>query len=130
MFKTVITPRISETNAARHIGHTAVPVWLEAGFDGILRIFNPEMSLDPKLAMVNLSIDYLREMFYGRDAEVLTWVKKVGGSSFLLYQEVYQDGKLCARANTTFVHFNYSEKKPEPIPEEICLILRSHFPEE
>lgn len=131
MLKNTITPRISETNWARHIGHTVIPVWLEVGFEGVYRIFNPEMSTEvQRLAAVNFNIDYLGQMFCGQDAEVRTFVKRIGSSSFTLYQEIYQGGKACARADSTWINFDFSAQKSEPIPQDIRLKLEEHLIEE
>jgi acyl-CoA thioester hydrolase len=59
--------------------------------------------------------------------EILTGVKKIGTSSFILHQEIYQDSKLCVRASTTLVHFNYSIHKPDPIPKTFLDILKEHM---
>ena len=90
MFKKIITPRISETNITRHIGHTAIPVWLEEGYEEIIRLFSQNFA-EPSLITVNLNMDFLHEIFFGKDVEILTSVKKIGTSSFVLHQEVYQD---------------------------------------
>jgi len=126
MFKKAITPRISETNMTRHIGHNAIPVWLEEGYADILRLFNPDLS-DPGLIMVNLNVDFLKEIFLGKDVEVRTGVKKIGSSSFVLYQEIHQEGRLCVRASTTFVHFDYTTHKPVPIPASAYDMLKAHL---
>jgi acyl-CoA thioester hydrolase len=126
MFKRIITPRISETNITRHIGHTAIPVWLEEGYEEIIRLFSQNFA-EPSLITVNLNMDFLHEIFFGKDVEILTSVKKIGTSSFVLHQEVYQDGKLCVQASTTLVHFNYSTHKPDPIPKTFLDILKEHM---
>ena len=125
MFKKIITPRISETNITRHIGHTAIPVWLEEGYAEIIRLFSQNLAA-PSLITVNMNMDFLHEIFFGKDVEILTSVKKIGTSSFVLHQEVYQDRKLCVRASTTLVHFDYSTHKPDPIPKSVRDILKEH----
>jgi acyl-CoA thioester hydrolase len=126
MFKKIITPRISETNITRHIGHNAIPVWLEEGYAEIFRLFSQNLA-EPPLITVNLNMDFLHEIFFGKDVEILTSVKKIGTSSFVLHQEVYQDGKLCVRASTILVHFDYSTHKPDPIPKTVRDILKEHM---
>jgi acyl-CoA thioester hydrolase len=126
MFKKVITPRVSETNITGHIGHTEIPVWLEEGYEEIIRLFSRNLA-EPSLITVNMNIDFLHEIFFGKDVEILTGVKKIGTSSFILHQEIYQDSKLCVRASTTLVHFNYSTHKPDPIPKTFLDILKEHM---
>jgi acyl-CoA thioester hydrolase len=126
MFKKIITPRISETNITRHIGQNAIPVWLEEGYAEIFRLFNQNLA-EPSFISVNLNMDFLHEMFFGKDVEMLTSVKKIGTSSFVLHQEIYQDRKLCVRASTTLVHFDYATHKPDPIPKTFRDILKKHL---
>jgi len=125
MLKKIITPRISETNITGHIGHTVIPVWLEEGYEEIIRLFSQNLA-EPSLITVNMNIDFLHEIFFGKDAEILTRVKKVGTSSFILHQDVYQDGILCVQASTTLVHFDYSTHKPDSIPKTVRDILKEH----
>ena len=126
MFKKIITPRISETNITGHIGHTVIPVWLEEGYEEIILLFSGNLA-EPSLITVNMNIDFLHEIFFGKNVEIITSVKNVGTSSFVLHQEVYQDGKLCVRASTTLVHFDYATHKPDPIPKTFRDILKEHL---
>lgn len=126
MFNRIITPRISETNIRQHIGHSAIPVWLEEGYIEILRLFGPDLARPP-LIMVNLNMDFIGEIFLGRDVEIRTGVKKIGSSSLHLQQEIHQDGRICVRSSTTFVHFDYETRTPIPIPGDVCDRLREHL---
>ncbi len=130
MFRKTISPRISETNAARHIGHNAIPVWLEEGFIEVLRLFDQDPAGDPAVAMANMNIDFLGEIFFGTDVELTTVVKKLGRSSMVLHQEIFQKGKLCVRAAVTFVHFDFQTKESKAISGAALQRLRKHLPAE
>jgi acyl-CoA thioester hydrolase len=110
----------------RHIGHNAIPVWLEEGYAEILQLFNQDLS-QPSLIMVNLNMDFMKEIFLGKNVEVLTGVKKIGSSSFVLHSEIHQEGALCVRGSTTFVHFNYVTHKPVSIPPSAIEMLKEHL---
>ncbi|SEM91417.1 acyl-CoA thioesterase [Lihuaxuella thermophila] len=128
MFRTIIHPRVSETDGVGHINNTTIPVWFEAGRDGIFQMFMPDLSFDDwKLVIVNMNIDYVRQLFYGKEVEVFTWVKKIGNTSFVLYEEMYQDHQLCAKGTATYVNFNQKTQKPEPIPHPIREQLEAHL---
>jgi acyl-CoA thioester hydrolase len=123
MFKTIIEPRVSETDGVGHINNTTIPVWLEAGRNQVFRIFMPEPSFEKwNVIVVNVNVDYVAQIYYGINAEVHTHVQKLGNSSFVLYEEIYQEEKLCVKATATYVYFNQEQGRPEPIP--------SHFREE
>lgn len=127
MFKKVITPRISEINGSKHVSHNVIPVYLEDGFIEILKLVNPALLNTPSLAMVNINVDFINQMFLGKDVEVTTGVKKLGRSSFVLLQNIYQDELLCARGLVTFVNMNYDTKKSVPIPPAVRLQLEEHM---
>jgi acyl-CoA thioester hydrolase len=131
MFKKTLTPRISELNGARHIGHYVIPVWLEEGYIEILRLFDPEIDWDSETAifLVNMNIDYKHEMILGKDVEIVTGVKKIGRTSLVLNQKIFQAGVLCAQAASTFVNLNRSSKKVMPISADVREKLREHIME-
>ncbi|MCA8929882.1 MAG: acyl-CoA thioesterase [Alphaproteobacteria bacterium] len=127
MFRTPITPRVSETDGAGHINNCFVPIWLEAGRREIFRILTPSLAFDAwRVALVNTNIDYTAQLYFADDAEVLTWVDHVGTKSFRLYEEVHQTGRLCARGTATYVYFNYATQQGEPIPAAVRAAFASH----
>ena len=131
MFRTIIQPRVSETDGAGHINNTTVPVWFEAGRQEIFKMFMPDLSFrNWKLVVVSINIDYLHQIYYGRDVEVRTWVRKIGNSSFVLYEELHQNGHLCAKGTVTYVNYNFETQKSEPIPPHLRKQLEEHLLEE
>lgn len=132
MFKKTLTPRISELNGARHIGHYVIPVWLEEGYIEILRLFNPDLDWDAETTpfLVNLNIDYKHEMVLGKNVEIATGVKKIGKTSFVLNQQIFQDGILCAQAASTFVNFSRDSKKSNLLPHSVLERLKEHIMED
>jgi len=89
MFVTRIRPRVSETDGVGHINNTTIPVWLEAGREEIFRMFTPDLSFrNWRMIIVNMKIDFLKEMVLGQEVEVRTWVKKIGRTSLQLEEEI------------------------------------------
>ncbi|MCX7635575.1 MAG: acyl-CoA thioesterase [Syntrophales bacterium] len=125
MFKKTITPRISETNLTGHIGHSAIPVWLEEGYADIIKLFDPDPHRPP-LILAHVEIDYIGEIFLGKDVTLITGVAKVGKTSLTLYQEISQNGRLCAQARSVFVRFDYETRQPRPIEDHLRVTLTSH----
>jgi acyl-CoA thioester hydrolase len=132
MFRKTITPRISELNGARHIGHYVIPVWLEEGYIEIIKLFNPDLQWESETALflVNLNIDYMHELILGRDVEIITGVKKIGKTSLVLDQKIFQAGILCAKAASTFVYLNNNSKKSIAVPGAVLGKLKEHIMEE
>jgi acyl-CoA thioester hydrolase len=128
MMKTIITPRVSETDGCGHINNTTLPVWFEAGRHEIFHQFTPDHSFQNwKCVILNSTIDFLNQIYFGKDVEIHTWVKKIGNTSFTLYEELHQEEILCAKSTAVYVNYNFTEQKTEPIPEHIRNWLKTHL---
>ncbi|WP_156289642.1 acyl-CoA thioesterase [Oceanobacillus salinisoli] len=128
MLKKVIEPRVSETDGVGHINNTTIPVWLEAARNPIFKLFTPDNSFKNwKLILLNVNIDYLDQVYFGKEVEVFTWVKKIGNSSMELYEEIHQEGRVCIKGKVVYVNFNLEEQQPERIPDEIRKELEKYF---
>lgn len=120
MYLTIIEPRVSETDGVGHINNTTIPVWLEGGRNQLFSLFNPTFDFkDWKMIILKTAVEYKQQIYFGREVEVKCWVKRIGNSSLELYEEIWQQGTLCALAQTIYVHYNVKEKKSEMIPDEI-----------
>lgn len=128
LFTTIIEPRVSETDGAGHINNTTVPIWFEAGRNKIFQLFTPEMTFENwKMVIVNMNVSYVHQLYYGYEAKVLTWIKRLGNSSFEVYEEIHQNNTICAKGTATYVNFNFQKQKSETIPEDIRNQLKLHF---
>lgn len=128
MYKTTITPRVSETDAVGHINNTTLPVWFEAGRNPIFELFTPNHDFaDWKMVIVKTTLEFTGQVYFGKDAEVRTWVERIGNSSLELYEELYQEGRLCAKNCAVYVNFNLESQKTEPIPDRIRTELKRHL---
>jgi acyl-CoA thioester hydrolase len=128
MFKTIIEPRVSETDGVGHINNTTLPVWFEAGRNPLFKLFMPDSSFENwKMIILNMNVEYVNQTYYGTPVTVQCWVTKIGNSSLQLYEELWQEGTLCAKGTATYVNYNVKEKKAEAIPPEIRAALMTHF---
>ena len=108
--------RFYETDALKHVSNTVVAGWFETAREDIFKIFTPTLDLDNwPLILASYKIDFLAQIFYGKDIEVKTGVSRIGKSSFDVYQEIWQDNKKCASGITTMVHFDYKTQASCPI---------------
>lgn len=122
MYKTMITPRIGETDGLRHINNTVLPLWFETARNPIFEIFVPNYELTYKkwnLIMVHAEYNYLDQIFFGYDVEIRTYITKIGNSSFTIYQEVWQNGTIRANGSTILVYFDFIKQESQTIPPEI-----------
>lgn len=128
MFTKSLTPRFGDVDGLRHINNTMLPVWFELGRDPLFRFFNPDMSLERwNLIMAHIDVDYRRPMMLGADIEIRTAVSQIGRTSFTVHQEAWQNGQLGAQGNAVVVHYDFANRKPLRIPDDIRARLQEHF---
>lgn len=128
MFTMTIQPRFAETDALGHINNTHLPVWFEQARTPLFELFVPD--LDPQnwnLILAKVETEFLRELFYQSPVEIRTGVEKVGNSSFVAYQEIWQDNEKAAIGRSTLVHFDHQNKCSMPIPDYIREGLAAHL---
>jgi len=131
VYQTVIEPRVSETDGVGHINNTTIPVWLEGGRNKLFALFNPDYSFKYwKMIILKTTVEYKQQIYFGTNVEIRCWVKRIGNSSLELYEEIWQQGRLSAKANTIYVNYNVQENKSEIIPEDIRKELEKHMYEE
>lgn len=128
MFKTTITPRVSETDGVGHVNNTFLPVWFEAGRHELFGLFNPDYSFDDwRMVIVKTTVTYKEQVYFGENVIIKCWVKKIGGSSLELYEEAWQGSRLCATNEAIYVNYNMGRKKAEQIPDEIREQLEKYY---
>ena len=122
--------RFCETDALQHVSNTALVTWFEAAREPSFRMFTAELDLNNwPLILASYKVDFLAQIFYGKPVTIKTFVSRLGNSAFDIFQEVWQDDKLCSTGVTTMVHFDYKTQRSAPIPDEVKSELQSHFKE-
>lgn len=128
MFSEIITPRFSDTDALGHINNTMVPVWFEGARNPIFKIFTPNLDLNAwPLILAKIEVNFEAQIFYGNDIEIRTYISRIGGSSFDVYQELWQESKRVSSGKAVMVNFDYHTQKSETIPEKIKEVLTQHL---
>ena len=127
MFKLTVSPRLAETDALGHLTNTTLPIWFEDAREPLFKLFSPELDLKTwSVILARIEVDFIRQMYYGSDVVIRTFVTKVGASSFTVLQEAWQKGEIAARGTATMVHFDYDSQKSASIPTYIKDKLVAH----
>ncbi len=127
-FKEQFKPRFSDTDALGHINNTMVPVWFEGARDDVFKWFTPDLDLSQwKLILAKIDVTFHGQMFYEYDMEVRTYIGRIGGSSFDVYQELWQQNELRASGTAVMVHFDYQQQKAIKISEEIVDKMKEYL---
>lgn len=128
MFKELITPRFSDTDALGHINNTMVPIWFEGARDPIFRLFSPELDVQNwQLILAKIDVSYQAQMYYGQPIEIRTYISRIGGASFDVYQELWQDEKLVSSGTAVLVHFCYKENTSKKISDSVKSEMQQHL---
>jgi len=128
MFSEKMMPHFSDTDALGHINNTKPPVWFEGGRAPIFKFFTPD--LDPKkwqLIIAKIEVSYHGQLYYGQEIEIRTYISRIGGASFDVYQELWQHGEKCVSGTAAMVNFDYKAQCSKKISEDIRLQLTKHF---
>lgn len=128
MFKHNFDVRFYETDALAHVSNTVVVGWFESGREPIFKLFTPDLDLQNwPLILASYKVDFLKQIYYGKPVEIRTYIGRIGGSSFDVYQEVWQEGDKVATGTTTMVNFDYTTSKAVKINDEIRNELNNHL---
>ena len=130
MERTSIEVRFTDVDSQDHVNHTAIVEWIAHArvklIDGKVNqydhgLWNEGLELDHVL--VNLKVNFHKEVFYPGTVEVAGRVHDVGNKSVTTVIFVYSDGEVVAEAQCINVFFRTSTKKSVDIPDKLKDIL-------
>lgn len=64
-----------------------------------------------------MDVEFIAQIFYGKNVAIKTWVDHIGNSSFVVMQEVWQENILVAKGSSVMIYFDYVNEKTQSIPE-------------
>ncbi len=128
MIEEKLSPRFNETDALGHINNNVYTIWFDLVRVPLLKLF--DKNIDAKnmpFILAHNSVDFLNEVFYGKDVIIKTALLQVGNSSMHFAHAIYQDKKLCTVAKAVMIHYCHKTKKSLVIGEEIKEELSRHL---
>ena len=135
MKRTSIEIRFTDVDSQGHANHTAIVEWIAHArvklIDGKVNQYDHTLWKDklkdegPELdhVLVNLEINFHKEVFYPGTIEVSGRVLNVGSKSLATEFFVYSNDDLIAEAQCINVFFRTSDKKSTNIPDKLREIL-------
>jgi acyl-CoA thioester hydrolase len=130
MLTTTVTPRFGEIDGLGHVNNVVLAEWFELARNPLFRIFDPGLSLSHDtwpLIMAHTDYDFVGEIFFQPEVEIIACVSRVGTKSFTVYHEAWQGGRLCATGSAVIVHYDFINRKSTPIPEGKKKALEEHL---
>jgi len=128
MFSEKLMPRFSVTDALGHINNTLLPVWFEGARDPVFRFFMPNLNTNNwQLILAKIDVEFHAQLYYAEEIEIRTYIGRIGGSSFTVYQEAWQRNAKCASGTAVMVHFCFENQSSLKIPENIKAQMTTHL---
>ena len=110
-----VQARFCDTDKLGHINNTALAQWLEVGRVDMERCCLPG---EADVLLRKLDIDFLAEVQFGPLTTVRTGLERLGNSSIVLHQEVWQEGICCVTATAVEVWFDPKSRLSASVPEK------------
>ena len=118
------TLRLSDLDYQGHVNNAVHALLFTNGrFNFIQRHVRPHGAGDMPLALVRITIEYLREMHHQGDVECGTLIRRVGRSSITFGQTLFNDGKCAAVAEAVMVLLAPKTRRPKPLPAAVVAQL-------
>ena len=117
--------RWSDMDAYRHINNSAYLAYLEQA--RVAMFFDRDDGrFSSGTVIARHEIDYLFPVVYHpQPLRLELWIERVRGAEFTVRYEVFDDGRLVARAATRCVTFDFEMNRPRRLTGEESGILRS-----
>ena len=122
--KTYDKVRYHDTDRQGHVNNAVFSSFLETGRVEIL--YNPDVPLnsqDTSFVIASLKLDFLHEAEWPGLVEIGTGVSRIGNSSVVFHQQLFQRGVCVAKAETVIVQVYNDKSGSAPLSEEARRIL-------
>ena len=119
--------RYADTDRQGHVNNAVFATFLETG--RVEMLYQNEGRLighGNSYVIASLQLDLVAEIKWPGTVEIGTAVSKVGNSSIKLYQQLFQNGVVVAKATSVLVQVN-SFGKSEPLSDAAKSILEAYF---
>ncbi len=130
MFEITVTPRFGDIDGLKHVNNNKMVDWFELARNEIFKFFTPNLSLedeDWKLILVHNEANFVGQTFFGKDVTILSYILRVGETSFTTGEEAWQNGELKAVGKSILVYYDWINNEQMPIPEDIKEKLNKHL---
>ncbi len=117
--------RYCDTDRQGHVNNALFSSFLETGRVELL--YNPEKPLysdGGAFVIASQKLDLLSEIRWPGKIDIGSGITKIGKSSIRLVQGLYQNGKLCATAETVIVQMDEQTRGSKPLSEETVKVLK------
>ncbi|MTT30781.1 acyl-CoA thioesterase [Terrilactibacillus sp. BCM23-1] len=129
MISTEITVRFNDCDSLGHVNNAVYYTYFEEGKRAIFELFNPNLNFDEwNIIVASTHCDYIQEIKYGETVTVLTWIGRLGRSSFDAEHAIIdKNGECRARGRVTLLGFDFISRESVPLSDSIRQHLEKHM---
>lgn len=104
--------RYGDTDRQGHINNAQFSTFLETGrVEFLYHPDRPILAEHCSFVIASLYLNFLREITWPGQVEIGTGITKIGNSSLVIYQQLFQNGQTVASAETVIVQVDASTGK-------------------
>ena len=107
--RTDLQMRFCDTDALGHVNNVSFAAYAETGRVDFLKRLGKSVT---SLILANVSIDFRRQVSFGEEVHIDSWVESLGRSSITLGQTLWANDERAADIKSVAVHFDYKTGKP------------------
>ncbi len=121
--------RFRDLDLLGHVNNVNLAGWLEDGRVALELPIQPCTAgyAGPVIVLADLHIHYRAEIHLGDEVRVGTRVQRIGGTSVVVGQAVFANGKCAAIAEAVEVLIGAESRKPEPWPAEFRALFERYL---
>ncbi len=116
--------RYADTDRQGHVNNAVFPTFLETGrVEFLYNQAQPILSDSASFVIASLNLNFLDEIIWPGHVEIGTGILKIGNSSIKIFQQLFQDGKCVADAETVIVQVDNASGRGKPLSAEARALL-------
>ncbi len=116
--------KIRYVDTQGHVNNSVFSSFLETGRVEILyNAEHPILAPESSFVIASLKLDFIKEIVWPGNVEIGTGVMKIGNSSIILFQKLFQNGLCVAKAETVIVQVHNEKKARSPLTEDAKNVL-------
>jgi acyl-CoA thioester hydrolase len=124
----VDTIRYGDLDRQGHVNNSVFATFLESGRVHVFRDDASGLSIPGgEFVLARLELDFLRELKWPGEVEIGTGIARIGRSSVVLDQALFNEDKCAAVAKAVMVLIDPSTRRPRPFPDDAVAKMRSRM---
>ncbi len=125
-FKTFDKLRYADTDRQGHVNNALFSTYLETGRVEILYNYEfPILSENSSFVIASLQIEFLKEIKWPGMIDIGSGIKKIGNSSLVIFQKLFQNGECVSTAETVIVQVDDTTGKSKPLKNDAKTLLQN-----